>query len=110
MLHRLRARTEPGRPGTGRAGNQAARRRREPIRVNPRKEGAMAEQWILKGDYLENCNCQVSCPCTMSLQLTPSSTDGSCHVTLAFNITEGHYGGGALGGLGGVLLLKSPPG
>ena len=70
----------------------------------------MAEPWFLWGEYVENCNCHVSCPCTMSLQLKPSSDDGSCHVTLGFDIRQGRYGAVALDGLGAVVVLNSPPG
>ncbi len=70
----------------------------------------MAEEWFLKGEYLENCNCRVSCPCTMDLQFKPSSADGSCHVTLAYDIAQGRLGSVDLGGLGAVLVLNSPPG
>ena len=70
----------------------------------------MAEQWTLRGEYVENCNCLVSCPCSMSLQFTPSSDDGSCHVSLGFDITDGRYGTVNLSGLGAVVVLNSPPG
>jgi hypothetical protein len=70
----------------------------------------MAESWFLRGEYLENCNCRVSCPCTMNIQMRPSSDDGSCHVTLGFDIREGRYGSTTLDGLGAVTVLNSPPG
>jgi hypothetical protein len=70
----------------------------------------MAEQWSIGGDYVENCNCQVSCPCTMSLEFKPTSPDQSCHVTLGFNIRQGHYGNVDLGGLGAAVVLNTPPG
>lgn len=70
----------------------------------------MAEQWFLRGDYLENCNCYVSCPCTMNLALKPSSPDGSCHAMLAFNIQQGGYGAVDLSGLGVVVVINTPPG
>jgi hypothetical protein len=70
----------------------------------------MAEQWFLRGEYVENCNCRVSCPCAMNMQFKPSSDDGSCHVTLGFDIRQGRYGGVDLSGLGAVVVLNSPPG
>src|SRR5918911_1406802 len=70
----------------------------------------MAEKWFVRGEYVENCNCRVSCPCTMDLRFKPSSRDGSCHVTLGFDIRNGRYGAGDLDGLGAVLVLNSPPG
>ena len=70
----------------------------------------MAEKWFIRGNYVENCNCRVSCPCTMDLRFKPSSSDGSCHVTLGFDVRNGRYGAIDLDGLGAVLVLNSPPG
>lgn len=70
----------------------------------------MAEQWFLRGNYLENCNCPVSCPCTMDITLKPTSPDASCHVTSAFHLREGRYGAIDLSGLGAILVINSPPG
>jgi hypothetical protein len=46
----------------------------------------------------------------MNLQFKPSSEDGSCHVTLGFDIRDGRYGSVDLSGLGAVVVLNSPPG
>jgi len=70
----------------------------------------MAEKWFLRGEYVENCNCRVSCPCTMDLRFKPSSSDGSCHVTLGFDIRNGRYGAVSLDGLGAVMVINSPAG
>ena len=42
----------------------------------------MATQWQINGEYFENCNCKVVCPCLVSAQapLTSTPTEGDCHV------------------------------
>ncbi|HLF07859.1 MAG TPA: DUF1326 domain-containing protein [Dehalococcoidia bacterium] len=70
----------------------------------------MAEEWSLRGEYFENCNCRVSCPCTMNLAWKPSSDDGSCHVMLAFNVQQGRYGTISLDGLNAVVVVNTPAG
>ena len=42
--------------------------------------------WSVKGDYAENCNCDIVCPC---LYLQPASM-GPCHAMLIWDIKEGH--------------------
>lgn len=72
----------------------------------------MAEQtrWQLSGDYFENCNCSVVCPCLMSPvpPLTSRPTQGACNVALAFHIDRGGYGGLALDGLNLALVAHAP--
>lgn len=67
----------------------------------------MADKWYIRGQYVENCNCRVSCPCTMDIRFKPSSSDGSCHVTLGFDIRDGRYGSVDLSGLGVVAAFNS---
>jgi hypothetical protein len=67
----------------------------------------MVEKWFIQGNYVENCNCRVSCPCTMDMRFKPSSSDGSCHVTLGFDIRNGRYGDVNLDGLGAVMVMNS---
>jgi len=45
----------------------------------------MATQWRLTGDYFENCNCDVACPCLFSAAapLTSRPSQGACDVVLA---------------------------
>src|SRR6516165_10393976 len=47
---------------------------------------AMAAQWHLSGDYFENCNCSVVCPCLVSKAppLTSRPTEGVCDVGVIF--------------------------
>ena len=51
--------------------------------------------WHIQGEYLENCNCEVLCPCGIpgSPQLP---TEGHCDVGFAFHIEEGDLNGIAL--------------
>jgi len=55
----------------------------------------------LTGDYFENCNCDVVCPCLFSPgpPMTARPTAGPCEVPLAFHIELGMYGDVALDGL-----------
>jgi len=58
-------------------------------------------KWSLTGDYFENCNCSVVCPCLISPAppLTAEPTEGDCHVALFFHIDKGAYGEVKLDGL-----------
>ena len=71
----------------------------------------MAEQiqWHFSGDYFENCNCSVVCPCLVSgvAPLTSRPTEGVCDLPLFFHIERGSYGGVALDGLN-VALVPGP--
>src|SRR6185295_9721415 len=55
-------------------------------------------KWQLSGDYFENCNCNVVCPCLVSkaAPLTSRPTEGVCNVPLIFHIDSGKYGNVAL--------------
>ncbi len=67
-------------------------------------------QWRLTGDYFENCNCDVLCPCLVSpaAPLTSRPTQGVCDVLLAFHIDRGSYDDVALDGLNVVLAVHAP--
>ena len=64
-------------------------------------------QWWIKGDYFENCNCDVVCPCAIS-RLTATPTQGHCDVAFAVAIEEGRYGDVVLDGLAYVLVMHTP--
>jgi hypothetical protein len=55
----------------------------------------VAEQWSVKGDFVDFCNCDVPCPCTFA---QPPS-DGKCDGVLAWHVREGTYGDVKLDGL-----------
>ena len=71
---------------------------------------ARQTQWHLSGDYFENCNCSVVCPCLVSKTppLTSRPTEGVCDVALIFHIEEGRYGDVALDGLNVALAVHTP--
>lgn len=67
-------------------------------------------RWQISGEYFENCNCDVVCPCEVSplgpMQARP--TQGVCDVFLAFHVNEGRYGDVDLAGLNFVLAAHTP--
>jgi hypothetical protein len=71
---------------------------------------AVGTQWQLSGDYFENCNCSVVCPCLISPNppLTSRPTEGACDVALAFHIDSGRYGSVALDGFNLVVIGHTP--
>src|SRR5260370_30966410 len=72
----------------------------------------MADQvpWHLSGDYFENCNCSIVCPCLVSAvaPLTSRPTEGFCNVPLIFHIESGRYGHIPLDGLNVLVILHAP--
>ncbi|MBI2859346.1 MAG: DUF1326 domain-containing protein [Chloroflexi bacterium] len=66
--------------------------------------------WEISGEYFENCNCDVLCPCLVSplgmLQARP--TKGFCDVYFVFHINEGRYGDTNLAGLNVALAAHVP--
>jgi hypothetical protein len=66
--------------------------------------------WQLTGDYFENCNCDVVCPCLVSAAapLTTRPTRGACDVALLFHIDSGSYDGLGLDGLNVALAVHAP--
>lgn len=69
----------------------------------------MAE-WQLTGDYFENCNCDVVCPCLASTAapLTAGPTRQVCDVALVFHIDRGSYEDVSLDGLNVALAAHAP--
>jgi hypothetical protein len=70
----------------------------------------MATAWRLSGDYFENCNCSVVCPCLVSAkaQLTSRPTQGVCDVALIFHIDKGNYGDVRLDSLNVAVIAHTP--
>jgi hypothetical protein len=66
--------------------------------------------WQLTGDYFENCNCDVVCPCLASsvAPLTARPSRGVCDVALIFHIDKGNYGDVALDGLNVSVIWHTP--
>ena len=71
---------------------------------------ATQAKWELSGDYFENCNCNVVCPCLVSAgaPLTARPTQGVCDVVLAFHIDKGKYADVSLDGLNVVVAAHTP--
>ena len=67
-------------------------------------------QWQITGDYFENCNCDVVCPCLISpnAPMTSQPTAGTCEVALAFHIDSGNYGNISLDGLNIGMIARTP--
>jgi hypothetical protein len=68
------------------------------------------KKWRLSGDYFENCNCDVVCPCLVSASapLTARPSQGVCDVALVFHIDEGSYGDVTLDGLNVAVIVHTP--
>ena len=66
--------------------------------------------WQLTGDYFENCNCDVVCPCLASsvAPLTARPSRGVCDVALIFHIDKGNYGDVTLDGLNVSVIVHWP--
>ena len=64
-------------------------------------------EWGIKGELALNCNCEVFCPCVVSLGEHPP-TYGYCQAWLAVRIDEGHWGDTPLSGLNIAMLLDIP--
>ncbi len=71
---------------------------------------ATQTKWNLSGDYFENCNCDVVCPCLVSsaAPLTARPTQGVCDVALVFHIDTGRYGDVPLDGLNVAVVAHTP--
>jgi len=71
---------------------------------------ATQKKWQLSGDYFENCNCDVVCPCLVSpnAPLTAQPTQGACDVAIAFHIDSGNYDGVPLDGLNVAVVGHTP--
>jgi hypothetical protein len=69
-----------------------------------------APAWSLRGEYFENCNCTVACPCIFSAAapFTSSPTEGACEVAFAFHLDEGTFGDVALNGLNVGMIARTP--
>jgi hypothetical protein len=71
---------------------------------------AAQTKWRLSGDYFENCNCDVVCPCLVSpaAPLTARPSQGVCDVALVFHIDKGSYGQVSLDGLNVAVIAHTP--
>lgn len=67
-------------------------------------------RWHIAGEYFENCNCRVVCPCGISPNqpMTSKPTEGFCDDAFAFHINSGIYGNVRLDGLNAVTVVHMP--
>jgi hypothetical protein len=67
-------------------------------------------KWRLSGDYFENCNCDVVCPCLLSpaAPLKAQPSQGVCDVALVFHIDKGGYDQVSLDGLNVAVVGHTP--
>jgi hypothetical protein len=63
--------------------------------------------WRLVGEYFENCNCDILCPCITSSLQGPADNE-RCYVPLVVHVREGENDGVSLGGLNFILVVDSP--
>lgn len=64
--------------------------------------------WRLTGGFIENCNCDITCPCLFSPAPADVPTKGACEVALGFHIDAGHYGEVSLDGLNAAVAFRTP--
>lgn len=64
--------------------------------------------WRVSGDYVENCNCEVACPCTISNFALPATYD-SCKALFGFHIQAGEIDGVDVSGLTVALVIADSP-
>jgi hypothetical protein len=63
--------------------------------------------WSIEGEYMENCSCEVLCPCITWSMAGPADYE-RCQVPLAIHIDKGEKDGVSLDGLNAVLVLDTP--
>ena len=63
--------------------------------------------WELEGRYVENCSCDVICPCTWS-NLSRPATNDDCRAVLAFRVERGAVDGVDVAGRTVVLAILTP--
>lgn len=70
----------------------------------------IAAKWQISGEYFENCNCSVVCPCLVSANapLTSRPTEGYCAVIFGIHIDKGRHGDTTLDGLNVAMVAYTP--
>ena len=63
-----------------------------------------ATSWQMRGDVMDACSCNVTCPCNFG----GDPTLGYCEAIIGLRIQEGNYGATQLGGLNVVLYVRMP--
>ena len=63
--------------------------------------------WRLEGNYFENCNCDVLCPCAASFFALPADNE-RCQAVMVFDCNSGEVDGVDVGGLTWALVADTP--
>jgi hypothetical protein len=63
--------------------------------------------WRLQGTYLENCSCEVACPCAASGFAAPATYD-HCRALLAFHVDSGEVDGTEVSDRSVAVVLDTP--
>jgi hypothetical protein len=74
---------------------------------NPKRRQMSPTEWVIKGELILNCSCDLFCPCVVSLGAHPP-TEGHCHAWMGIIVDEGHFEGEDLSGLNVGLLVDIP--
>jgi len=71
------------------------------------EELRVTDAWSLKGELTLSCNCEVFCPCVLSLgQSAP--TEGYCLTWACVRVDEGHFGETDLAGVKFGFMAEIP--
>lgn len=65
---------------------------------------AAETSWRMRGDVMEACNCNTTCPCNFG----SDPTQLPCEAIVGWQIQEGHYGNTQLDGLNVVAYFRIP--
>lgn len=63
---------------------------------------AQAQQWAIKGNFVESCSCGLVCPCNFGLEPSHHPCEGNA----LLEIESGHYGEVKLDGVSVVFALR----
>ena len=63
--------------------------------------------WTIEGTYLENCNCDFACPCSVTSFAAPA-TQERCQVVLAYHVTRGQIDGVDVSGRSVAVVADTP--
>src|SRR5215471_994669 len=64
------------------------------------------QQWTMRGEYMESCNCDYLCPCIYTNPQAPVTYD-HCTASLVFRIDGGSWDNTMLDGLRFALVIRS---
>lgn len=67
----------------------------------------MTEAWKIRGELVLSCNCEVFCPCVVSLG-RHRPTYGACHTWWGLHIEAGRAGEESLDGLNVAMVMDVP--